>query len=77
MIKLFQTELAFELPDEVRDDALDKLHDRLATQYSDVTSVRAGICNPPLIVLTFSDLPTEEHVITITRQIEALMNLDL
>jgi hypothetical protein len=71
-VELFQTELAFSLPDDVN---LDRLHDLLETQYSDVASVSIGICNPPLIVLTFSDLPTEEQVTTMKRQIEALMKI--
>jgi len=71
-VSLYQAKIAFELPD-LPIEKLDELHDKVATQYADVETVYKGICNPDIIVLTFSDLPTEEQVHRMAEQIEALI----
>lgn len=71
----FNVEIAFSLPDWVTNEQLDDLRDRMATQYADVASVLPGICNPPLITFTFSDLPCESEIKLMRRQIAAVAQL--
>ena len=71
-VDLFQVEVAFSLPD-LTSEQLDELHDKVATQYADVATVSKGICNPDLIVLTFSDNQSDEQIYRMADQIEALL----
>jgi len=71
-IQVYQSEIAFSLPLHATNEQVDSIFERMSTQYSDVSAVYAGICNPPLITLKFSDVPTDDQIKRIRSHIVAL-----
>jgi hypothetical protein len=65
--------VAFALPDDLSLEKTERLLDRMETQYTDVALIYKGVCNPPLLTITFGFTPDDSEIKRAKRHIAAFL----